>query len=315
MGVEINRKFKDALFRKVFEEKKDLLSLYNALNNTEHTDEKLITVNTIEDVIYVGYKNDIAFVIDSELNLYEHQSSVNKNMPIRGLIYFAELYKGYIERNSLRIYNETEVKLPFPRYVVFYNGEKDETEKSVQRLADLFVRNEANQNQKPCLDVEVLLLNINYGCNKEIMNKCQKLMEYSKLIAMIIGKTADLAKKYSQNSIEKSKKEIFTEAVSLAIEEAISNNILRETLIKNKAEVTDMLLTEFDEKDYIEGVREEGERKGREEGREEGRNKMIYSLVEDKSISMEKGAQKLGISVEKLKDDMVKAGYKRPDID
>ena len=93
--------------------------------------------------------------------------------------------------------------------------------------------------------------------------------------------------------------------------QAISNNILREILIKNKAEVTDMLLTEFDEKDYIEGVREEGERKGREEGR----NKMIYSLVEDKSISMKKGAQKLGISVEKLKDDMVKAGYKRPDID
>ena len=71
-----------------------------------------------------------------------------------------------------------------------------------------------------------------------------------------------------------------------------------------------MLLTEFDEKDYIEGVREEGERKGREEGREEGRNKMIYSLVEDKSISMEKGAQKLGISVEKLKADMIDAGYK-----
>ena len=71
-----------------------------------------------------------------------------------------------------------------------------------------------------------------------------------------------------------------------------------------------MLLTEFDEKDYIEGVREEGERKGREEGWEEGRNKMIYSLVEDKSISMEKGAQKLGISVEKLKADMINAGYK-----
>ena len=91
--------------------------------------------------------------------------------------------------------------------------------------------------------------------------------------------------------------------------QAISNNILREILIKNKAEVTDMLLTEFDEKDYIEGVREEGERKGREEGR----NKMIYSLVEDKSISMEKGAHKLGISVEKLKADMINAGYKCPE--
>lgn len=55
-----------------------------------------------------------------------------------------------------------------------------------------------------------------------------------------------------------------------------------------------------------------GIEKGREEGRAEERvkyNQMIYSLVEDKSISMEKGAEKLEISVEKLKDDMVKAGY------
>lgn len=94
MGVEINRKFKDALFRKVFEEKKDLLSLYNALNNTEHTDEKLITVNTIEDVIYVGYKNDIAFVIDSELNLYEHQSSVNKKYADKRTYLFCRALQG-----------------------------------------------------------------------------------------------------------------------------------------------------------------------------------------------------------------------------
>ena len=308
MGVEINRKFKDTLFRKVFEEKKDLLSLYNALNNTEHTDEKLVTVTTIEDAIYVGYKNDIAFVIDSELNLYEHQSSVNENMPIRGLIYFAELYKGYIERNGLRIYNETAVKLPFPRYVVFYNGKDDEPEKKVQYLTDLFITNEVNKNQKPCLDVEVLLININYGCNKDIMNKCQKLMEYSKLIAMIRERITELQRKYKQDNIEKGKKEIFSEAISLAIEEAIRNNILRDILRNNKAEVTDMLLTEFDEKDYIEGVREEGERKGREEGK----NTMIYSLVEDNSISMEKGAQKLGISVEKLRVNMIGAGYKCP---
>lgn len=94
MGLEINRKFKDTLFRKIFDNKKDLLSLYNALNDTEHTDESLITINTIEDAMYIGYKNDISFVIDSELNLYEHQSSVNENMPIRGLIYLTELYKG-----------------------------------------------------------------------------------------------------------------------------------------------------------------------------------------------------------------------------
>ena len=122
MELKFNRKYKDTLFRKVFNNKKDLLSLDNALNDTSHTDDSLITINTIEDAIYIGYKNDISFIINSELNLYEHQSSINYNMPVRGLIYFAELYKGYIEQNNLLIYNEKLVKLPFPRYVVFYNG-------------------------------------------------------------------------------------------------------------------------------------------------------------------------------------------------
>ena len=153
---------------------------------------------------------------------------------IRGLIYLTELYKGYIERNGLRIYNET------------------------------------NKDQKPCLNVEALLININYGCNKELMNKCEKLMEYSQLIAMIRKNYDELEKKYAEMKIQKSKKEIFAEAVSLAIEEAIRNNILKETLRNNKAEVTDMLLTEFDEKDYIEGVKEESERRGELRGRVEG---------------------------------------------
>ena len=245
MGLEINRNFKDTLFRKIFDNKKDLLSLYNALNDTEHTDEDLIEINTIEDAIYIGYKNDISFVIDSELNLYEHQSSVNKNMPIRGLIYLTELYKGYIERNG-------------------------EPERRVMPLSDSYMTNDSNKDQEPCLELKALLININYGCNKEIMNKCQKLMEYSQLIALIRKYYDELVEKYAKLGIHKSKKEIFAEAVSLAIEEAIRNNILKEILKNNKAEVTNMLLTEFDEKDYIKGVKEESERRGREEGRIEG---------------------------------------------
>ena len=245
MGLEINRNFKDTLFRKIFDNKKDLLSLYNALNDTEHTDEDLIEINTIEDAIYIGYKNDISFVIDSELNLYEHQSSVNKNMPIRGLIYLTELYKGYIERNG-------------------------EPERRVMPLSDSYMTNDSNKDQEPCLELKALLININYGCNKEIMNKCQKLMEYSQLIALIRKYYDELVEKYAKLGIHKSKKEIFAEAVSLAIEEAIRNNILKEILRNNKAEVTNMLLTEFDEKDYIEGVKEESERRGEQRGRIEG---------------------------------------------
>ena len=130
------------------------------------------------------------------------------------------------------------------------------------QLSDSYIVNETNKDQKPCLNVEALLININYGCNKELMNKCEKLMEYSQLIAMIRKNYDELEKKYVEMKIQKSKKEIFAEAVSLAIEEAIRNNILKETLRNNKAEVTDMLLTEFDEKDYIEGVKEESERRG-----------------------------------------------------
>ena len=138
------------------------------------------------------------------------------------------------------------------------------------QLSDSYIVNDTNKDQKPCLNVEALLININYGCNKELMNKCEKLMEYSQLIAMIRKNYDELEKKYAEMKIQKSKKEIFAEAVSLAIEEAIRFNILKETLRNNKAEVTDMLLTEFDEKDYIEGVKEESERRGELRGRVEG---------------------------------------------
>ena len=299
MGLEINRNFKDTLFRKIFDNKKDLLSLYNALNDTEHTDEDLIEINTIEDAIYIGYKNDISFVIDSELNLYEHQSSVNKNMPIRGLIYLTELYKGYIERNGLRIYNETQVKLPFPRYIVFYNGRDGEPERRVMPLSDSYMTNDSNKGQKPCLELEALLVNINYGCNKEIMNKCQKLMEYSQLIALIRKYYDELVEKYAKLGIHKSKKEIFAEAVSLAIEEAIRNNILKEILRNNKAEVTNMLLTEFDEKDYINGVKEESERRGREEERLEGK---IYLII--KKVKKSKPFQTIASELEEEEADI-----------
>ena len=292
MNLKLNRKFKDTLFRKVFNNKRDLLSLYNALNNTEHTDESLITINTIEDAIYIGYKNDISFIINSELNLYEHQSSVNPNMPVRGLIYFAELYKGYIDQNNLLIYNERLVKLPFPRYVVFYNGTEEQPEEQELRLSDSFVQvpegeslkdtagTEADKTDKPSVEVVVQLLNINYGCNQELMEKCQKLMEYSKFVALVRVKSDMLTEKYKKEMKSVNKKEIFAEAVALAIDEAIRDNVLKDILSKNMAEVTDMLLTEFDEKAYIDGVKKQSYEEGEARGEIKGEEKLARLVVE-----------------------------------
>ena len=288
MELKLNRKYKDTLFRKVFNNKKDLLSLYNALNNTEHMDDSLITITTIEDAIYIGYKNDISFIINSELNLYEHQSSVNPNMPVRGLIYFAELYKEYIDQNNLLIYNERLVKLPFPRYVVFYNGTKEQPEEQELRLSDSFVQvpegeglkdtagTEADKTNKPSVEVVVQLLNINYGCNQELLEKCQKLMEYSRFIALVRVKSDMLTEKYKKEMKSVNKKEIFAEAVALAIDEAIRDNVLKDILSKNMAEVTDMLLTEFDEKAYIDGVKKQSY----EEGEVRGAEKLARLVVE-----------------------------------
>ena len=178
------------------------------------------------------------------------------------------------------------------RYVVFYNG----TEEQELRLSDSFVQvpereglkdtagTEADKTDKPSVEVVVQLLNINYGCNQELMEKCQKLMEYSKFIALVRVKSDMLTEKYKKEMKSVNKKEIFAEAVALAIDEAIRDNVLKDILSKNMAEVTDMLLTEFDEKAYIDGVKkqsyEEGEAIGEARGKIKGEEKLARLVVE-----------------------------------
>ena len=88
----INRQYKDRLFRMVFSRKEDLLSLYNAINGTSYSNPDDLEVATLENALYLSMKNDLAFLLDVVLNLYEHQSTFNPNMPTRALLYFAKLY-------------------------------------------------------------------------------------------------------------------------------------------------------------------------------------------------------------------------------
>ncbi len=182
------------------------------------------------------------------------------------------------------------------RYVVFYNGTEEQPEEQELRLSDSFVQvpegeslkdtagTEADKTDKPSVEVVVQLLNINYGCNQELMEKCQKLMEYSKFVALVRVKSDMLTEKYKKEMKSVNKKEIFAEAVALAIDEAIRDNVLKDILSKNMAEVTDMLLTEFDEKAYIDGVKkqsyEEGEARGEARGKIKGEEKLARLVVE-----------------------------------
>ena len=134
--IRVARNHKDRLFRIIFREKKELLSLYNAVNGTSYTNAEDLEIVTLENAIYMNMKNDLAFIMDSYLNLYEHQSTYSPNMPLRDLFYIAKELQGQVDSKDL--YRSTLVKIPTPRFLVFYNGSEEQAEKKYLRLSDAF---------------------------------------------------------------------------------------------------------------------------------------------------------------------------------
>lgn len=135
--------------------KKDFLELYNAINGLDYRDPDELVVYTMEDIVFLGIKDDISFLVGEMLNLYEHQSLKNPNMPIRGLLYFAGNYEAYIAQKGLDLYSSTQQMLPFPQYYVLYNGFKDEEDRCIVKIEDAFLE---RPGAEPCLKCTVTLL-------------------------------------------------------------------------------------------------------------------------------------------------------------
>ena len=243
-------KYKDVLFRRVFREKEDLLDLYNAINGTSYADPNLLEINTLEDALFMSMKNDKSFIIASTINLYEHQSTNNPNMPIRGLLYFARLYEGYIAKNRLDIYGTKKIMLPTPHFIVFYNGSDEMPDEKIIKLSDSFIRGESDKIF-PELECYVRILNINYGHNEETLNACKRLSDYSQFIH-IVGENL---KSGVTNEI----------AVSAAIDYCIEHDILSDILLKARSEVMRSLLTYYDKKLHLKTVWNEGYEAGQKE--------------------------------------------------
>ena len=283
------RNYKDSLFRMVFREKKELLSLYNAINGTAYEDPEELIVTTIEDVLYMGRKNDISFLIKDVMNLYEHQSSVNPNMPLRGLIYISMLYQGYIEQNNLDIYSSTLLKLPTPKYLVFYNGTKEEPDRQELRLSDSFIK----QEEQPDLECRAVMLNINYGHNKELMEACRKLYEYSRFVESI--------REHLNTGMK------LGAAMDQAIEDCIRLDILKELLLKHRGEVKQVILTEYNEERHAKTLLEEGRRQGREESArllqiEREENARLLQKEQEKSAQLLQKEQEKSAQLQKERD-------------
>ena len=226
--VTVNRTYKDTVFRKLFSDRKNLLSLYNAINGTAYTDETELEIVTLESAIYMGMKNDLAFIIDTNLFLYEHQSTYNPNMPLRDLLYISSEYQKLVDKESL--YSSVLLKIPAPHFIVFYNGRRKMLDRWTNCLSEAY----KNQQGEPDLELKVVTININDGHNEELMEQCRILGEYAQYVE-IVRKNAEAMS--------------LDVAVQNAVDECIQKGILEDFLRANRAEVIAMSIFEYDKEE------------------------------------------------------------------
>ena len=232
---KVNRNYKDTVFRMLFQDRENLLSLYNAVNGTAYEDVDGLVITTLQDAVYMNYKNDVSFVFDFTLSIYEHQSTVNQNMPLRDLIYVSKVLQGQMKDQD--IYSSRQIKLPTPKFVVFYNGTDEQPEKQTLRLSDAYEK----QLEEVELELTVTVYNINYGHNQKLLEACQTLKEYAQYVAAVR---------------EYAKEKPLAEAVESAVDSCIRQGILAAFLRKNRAEAIEMSIFEYDEEKHLKSERE-----------------------------------------------------------
>lgn len=292
--MSVNRKHKDRLFRTLFGEeqrKENTLALYNALNDTSYDNVDDLEIKTIDDAIYMGMKNDVAFIIYNDLSLYEHQSTYNPNMPIRGFMYAGQLYSKYIEQNDLNVYSSMQQKLPSPHYYIFYNGTDKHKDVEELKLSDAFEKFEDYGKY----EWTAVMLNINYGHNKKLLEKCRPLMEYSIFVSKI--------RKYTESE------STLEQAVNKAVDECISEGVMADYLIGHKAEVTDMVLTEYNEEKTMKAFAKEYLENGIKQGIEFGEKRGIHQekintakRMLDKKVDVETICEITGLSRNEIEE-------------
>ena len=261
-----NRQYKDTVFRMLFSEKENLLSLYNAVTGSHYQNAEALKIVTLENAIYMGMKNDLAFMLETNIYLYEHQSTINPNIPLRDLIYIGIEYQQFVNDKSL--YSSKLQKIPAPKFMVFYNGTDDVEDRMELKLSSAY----EHLAGEPDLELKVLMLNVNEGHNKELMEQCQTLKEY----AIYVARVRKYASALNLN-----------DAVERAITECIKEGILVDFLRKNRSEVKMVSILEYDKeweekklrKAEYEAGKEEGKNEGIEIGREEAMAEMIHNMI------------------------------------
>ena len=284
-----NAAFKSDVFSLLLADKKRALEVYNAMNGTAYDDPELIENVSLENKgISLSIRNDASFIIDYHLSLYEHQSTYCPNMPLRELIYFVNIISNRLKNKNL--YGRSLVKIPVPHFVVFYNGKEPAPEHYELRLSDAF----EHHTDAPEIELICQVYNINKGNNEELLAKCTTLRDYMYFV--------DLVREYhAKNNFTDLK-----DAIRQAIEQCISEDILRDFLIEHRQEVEKMMQLDYTFERQIELERQEARKSGEEIG---------WKLGEEAGRKLgEETGRKLGVE-ETLREQIRKKILKSKTLD
>ena len=262
--TEANRLYKDRVFKFIFgnpENKEWTLSLYNAVNGSNYSNPDDIQFNTIEDAVYMSMKNDVSFIILDEMNLWEHQSSFNPNMPMRFLTYGTQLYEKFTATSGYYKFSRKLQRLPKPHCICFYNGIEEQPEQQILKLSDAF-------GGEGDIEVKVKMLNVNYGKNRALMETCQPLREYAWLVDRVREH-----QRVMQN---------LEAAVDASIDEMPDSFVIRTLIEAHRAGVKKMFLTEYDEEKMKEQERKEAFADGVDAGVAEANERVAADMLKKK---------------------------------
>ncbi|WP_314628185.1 Rpn family recombination-promoting nuclease/putative transposase [uncultured Selenomonas sp.] len=280
----VNRNYKDSLFRDIFNNEERLAEIYTGLLNDPISPHD-IQLTTLDWTFFTGIRNDVSFIVkEKHIVLLEHQSTCNENMPLRLLMYIAEIYRRYVDADA--IYRQTRILLPAPKFYVFYNGEKEMPAQWPLRLSDAFDGNEG--------DIELVaeVININEAPHRLIFEKCRALKAYSVFVAQFRG--------YVRNG------KSLEEAVSLAVRYCVENDYLGDYFRqRQKEEVFDMMNFVWNQERALEIRAEEAMQQGMEKGMEKGMAETqqmilrVFPLLR-KNMPLAEISEKTGCAIEYL---------------
>ncbi len=285
-----NREYKSDVFGMLMEEPGYALEVYNALNQSDYRDPGLVEVCSLERGISLSVRNDAAFILDMNLSVYEHESTICPNMPLRALIYVTNILEQWVKKRN--IYGRKLVKIPTPRFAVFYNGVEEQPEQYQLKLSDAY----ANRMEEPELELTCTVYNINSGKNRELLSECPVLEQYMVFV------------RYVREGLEMHPKKDLAKAIDGAIDRCIEEGVLREFLMKRREEVTKVTQLDYTFDRRIELEREDAREEALAKERvNTERERQAKEEERQRAEQAEKEVQRLRAELEQYKRQLSEA--------